>query len=103
MKNKKYNHNKILILNTLTVSMLLASSHIYALQAMEDSDLRAINGQDGVQISTTLSEANIDQLYWSDDAGRGSVSTSSTLKATLDNVKVRQNNASTTPLGFYQR
>lgn len=99
MKNKKYNHNKILILNTLTVSMLLASSHIYALQAMEDSDLRAINGQDGVQISTTLSEANIDQLYWSDDAGRGSVSTNSTLKATLDNVKVRQSNASMTPLG----
>lgn len=80
--------------------MLLASTHIYALQAMEDADLRAINGQDGVQISTTLSEANIDQLYWSDDAGRGSSgATNTTLKATLDTVKIRQSNASTRSLG----
>lgn len=98
MKNKKNNH-QIFVLNVLSLSVLIASSHVYALEALTDRDLRAINGQDGVHISTTLSEANVDQLYWADDAGRGSTgSSNSTLKATVNNVKIRQSNASSTPL-----
>lgn len=87
-------------LNTLTLSMLMLSSPAFALQAMQDEDLRAVNGQDGVQISTTLSEANIDQIYWADDAGKGSTgSTNTTLKATADNVKIRKSSTSNLPLG----
>lgn len=113
MKNNKQNHQftmsrsaktdaQVWSLNTLTLSMLLMgfSAPTFALQAMQDEDLRAVNGQDGVQIITSLSEANIDQVYWADDAGRGSEgATNSTLKATADNVKIRQSNASTVPLG----
>ena len=71
MKNKKNSHNKTLMLNTLALSVFMASGHVYALQVIADEDLRSINGQDGVQISTSLAEANIDQLYWADEAGRG--------------------------------
>lgn len=100
MKNNKQNHNKTLVLNTLTLSMLIATTPIYALEILQDDDLRAVNGQDGVQISTTLSEANIDQLYWADEAGRGSAgATNNVLKATADKIKITKSNTSTVPLG----
>ena len=100
IKNNKQNHRKILMLNTLATSVLLASGQLYALEVMQDDALRAVDGQDGVQISTTLSEANIDQLYWEDDAGRGSLNANgTTLRATADQVKIRQSNASSAPLG----
>lgn len=100
MKNNKHNHKKRLILNTLATSILLATGQAYALELMHDDDLRAVDGQDGVHISSTLSEANIDQLYWTDEAGRGSLSSNgSSLRASADNVKIRQSNASTAPLG----
>ena len=100
MKNKKNSHNKTLILNTLALSVFMASGSVHALQVIGDEDLRSINGQDGVQISTSLTEANIDQLYWADEAGRGTTgATNSTLKATVDHVKIRKSNASTLPLG----
>lgn len=98
----QHKHAQKWTLNTLTFSMLMmgATAPAFALQAMQDEDLRAVNGQDGVQISTTLTEANVDQVYWADEAGRGSEgATNNTLKATVDNVKIRQSNASTVPLG----
>ena len=60
IKNNKQNHRKILMLNTLATSILLVSGQLYALEVMQDDALRAVDGQDGVQISTTLAEANID-------------------------------------------
>lgn len=99
MKNNKHNQYQKFALNTLTISILMASPSLYALEALQDAELRAINGQDGVQISTSLSEANIDQVYWTDDAGRGSTgSSNSVLKASAENVKIRQSNASNLPL-----
>lgn len=97
MKNN--NQNRRFMLKSLTMSMLLLSGHSFALQTMQDEELRSVNGQDGVKISTTLSEANIDQLYWSDDAGRGSISTNTALKATADHVKIQKSNASNQALG----
>lgn len=100
MKNNKHNHRRTLVLNTLTFSILIATGHAYALEALQDDALRAVNGQDGVQISTTLTEANVDQLYWTDNAGRGTTGASNNqLKATADQVKIRKSNTSTTPLG----
>ena len=99
MKNKKQNHYKKLPFNALTLAILTASSGLYALQPMQDADLRAVNGQDGVHVSASLSEANIDQVYWNDDAGRGSVgTTNSGLKAIAENVKIRKSNSSDLPL-----
>ena len=113
MNNKNQNHQhrlgpsstsstKKLVLNRLSLSVFMASvsSSVFALQALQDDDMRAVNGQDGVHISTTLTEANIDQAYWADDAGRGSAgATNNRLKATLDNVKITKSNGSTTPFG----
>lgn len=101
MKNNKSNHASALVLNTLTLSILIASSQSYALEVMQDEALRAVNGQDGVQISTTLSEANIDQLYWTDQAGRSNSSASNNLlQATADKVKITKSNTSTEALGL---
>ena len=100
MKNNKQNHKRNFTLNALAVSVLIASGQSYALQVMQDDDLRAVDGQDGVQISTTLSEANIDQLYWTDDAGRGSITSNGTsLRTSAEKVKIRKSNSSSAPLG----
>ncbi|QIO06682.1 DUF6160 family protein [Acinetobacter shaoyimingii] len=99
MKNNKYSQYQKFALNALTASILLASTSLYALQEMNESDLRAVNGQNGVQLSASLSEANIDQVYWTDDAGRGTAgATNSRLKAIGENVKIRNSNASNLPL-----
>lgn len=80
--------------------MLLASGQIYALEVMQDDALRAVDGQDGILISTTLSAVDIDQLYWEDKAGRGSSTPNTTsLKTSAENVKIRKSNASTAELG----
>ena len=99
MKNNKYMQYKRFTLNTLTLSILVASTGVHALQALPDAELRAINGQDGVHITANIAEANIDQIYWEDQAGRGtSGATNTTLKATGDVVKIRKSNSSTLPL-----
>ena len=71
---------------------MLLSGSVHALQAMDDSDLRAINGQDGEQIATTFDETNVDTLYWTDQAGRGTVATTQKqeLTATADKVKISE-------------
>ncbi|OTG83832.1 DUF6160 family protein [Acinetobacter sp. ANC 4648] len=100
MINRKQNHGKGFILNTLTLSMFFMSGSTYALQALNDSDLRSVNGQDGVHISTTFKEANIDTLYWTDNAGRGTQGAiDSRLTTTADTVKIQKSNALSVPLG----
>lgn len=100
MNNKKYNHSSLLVMNALSLSILLASGHAMALEVMHDEALRSVNGQDGVHISTTLTEANMDQVYWQDQAGRGSSgATNNTLQATADNVSIRKSNVSNQTLG----
>jgi len=70
MNIKKQQHGKRFILNTLALSLLAIHTPVYALQALDDSDLRNVNGQDGVHIEASLKEANIKTLYWTDQAGR---------------------------------
>ena len=101
MINKKQNHGKGFILNTLTLSMLFMSAPTYALEALDDSGLRNINGKDGVYIQTTFKEADIDTLYWMDNAGRGTAgATDSRLMTTADTVKIQQSNILNIPLGL---
>ncbi|MDR0236295.1 DUF6160 family protein [Acinetobacter sp.] len=95
----KQEQRKRFILNTLALSLLAMHLPAYALQAMDDSDLRNVNGQDGVNIEATLKEANIKTLYWTDQAGRAEAdATSQALTATADTVKIQQSNTSTDPL-----
>ena len=100
MKNKKQNHEHGFILKTLAVSVMLLSGSAHALQAMDDSDLRSVNGQDGVSISTTFDEVNFDKLYWTDQVGRGTSGTNlkQELTALAENIKISKSNvASVTP------
>ncbi len=95
----KQQYKKGFILNTLALSMLAIHIPAYALQALDDSDLRNVNGQDGIHIETTLKEANIKTLYWTDQVGRADDSpTSESLTATADVVKLQKSNISATPL-----
>lgn len=95
----KQEQRKRFILNTLAFSLLAMHVPAYALQALDDGDLRNVNGQDGVNIEATLKEANIQTLYWTDQAGRAETdATSQALTATADTVKIQQSNTSTDPL-----
>lgn len=100
MKIKQQDAKKGFILNTLAFSLLVMHVPAYALQAMDDSDLRNVNGQDGINIETSLTEANIDKLYWTDQTGRTETdATGPALTAIANQVKIEKNSAvSTTPL-----
>ena len=99
MKIKNQKNRKGFILNTLALSILAIHTPAYALQALDDGDLRNVNGQDGVHIETTLTEANVKTLYWTDQAGRAeSDATSQALTATADGVKIQQTNRTLDPL-----
>ncbi|RYY80179.1 MAG: hypothetical protein EOO69_03525 [Moraxellaceae bacterium] len=80
-------------LTTLASSLLVLNTSGYALQAMTEQDLRKIDGQDGIQVSTQYDQINIDQLYWQDEAGTAANS-SKTLRATADQVNIGKINGS---------
>ncbi len=57
MNKNKESHGSKFILNTLTASMLLVSGQVFALEALTDADLSAVNGQDGISIQTTSTKS----------------------------------------------
>lgn len=101
MINKKQNHQKGFILNTLSFSMLLLSGSVHALEVMNDADMRAVNGQDGIQMTATLDAANVDALYWTDETGRGTTAPADKQKLTAiaQNVSIQKSNASAIQAG----
>ena len=94
MKKNNENHSTRFILNALTSSMLLMSTSVYALEALTDADMSAVNGQDGISIETSYNEINVDKIYWDDHAG---------LRGQASGIKVRKSNTSTEPLGTRYR
>ena len=104
MKKNNQNHNTAwFALNTLATSMLFINS-AHALQSLDDSALRNVNGQDGVHISTSYDEINVDKLYWQDNAGIGTSSrTNSNLQATAENFKIQSTNANVSNLPISNR
>lgn len=65
------------------------------MQSLDDSALRQINGQDGISINTSFDEVNVKQLYWEDNAGRGSAgATNDQLRAVAEGFKITQSNSS---------
>lgn len=85
-KNKK----RHFVLTTLASSILCLTHTAYALQELQDTDLRQVNGQDGVSLQTTYDEIKVDQLYWEDRAGMAS-NAEQTLRAVANDVRVRKN------------
>lgn len=61
----------------------------FALEALTDADLSAVNGQDGISIQTTFNEINIDNAYWDDHAGTPT-SADQILRAQASGVKIQK-------------
>lgn len=103
MKNKKQSHKTAYFaLNVLAASLLLMSHPVYALQTLDDSALRQVNGQDGIHVATTYDEINVKQFYWQDDVGHGSTDkpyANNTLRAIADTFKISPNTSSGMKLG----
>ena len=80
-------------LTALSASMLLLSGFSFALQVVSDSDLRETEGQDGVDLTVSYSQVDINKLYWEDMVGTPAGAAEQALRATANNVKIRDTNA----------
>ncbi|TEU24775.1 DUF6160 family protein [Alkanindiges illinoisensis] len=77
-------------LSTLAGSLLLAQGSAYALQEMNEQDMRKIDGQDGIYIGTEYDRIDVDKVYWEDKAGTASNSEES-LRAYANGVSITPN------------
>lgn len=75
-------------LTVLSLSMLLIQSS-YALQVLDDSDLRDTEGQDGIDLTINYTQADIGSMYWEDMAGTATGASEQTLRAVANTVKIR--------------
>ena len=75
-------------LTVLSLGILLAQTG-YALQVLEDNDLRDIEGQDGIDLNISYSQADIGNMYWEDMAGTATGSTEQALRASANAVQIR--------------
>ncbi|MFO1374554.1 MAG: hypothetical protein U1E99_08200 [Agitococcus sp.] len=76
-------------LTILSLSILLAQS-CYALQVLEDNDLRDVEGQDGLDVNISYSEADIGNMYWEDSVGTATTGApEQALRASANTVKIR--------------
>nr|WP_227612139.1 hypothetical protein [Acinetobacter sp. S54] len=67
----------------------------YAMQAMNDSDMRAVDGQDGIVAEVGYGSVGFDQIYWDDKTGSSTAaSTQDSLRASLTGVKITSANPS---------
>ncbi|MCU4414688.1 hypothetical protein KTH71_11715 [Acinetobacter sp. WU_MDCI_Axc73] len=91
----KMDKQKKFLLNALTCSILFYIQSSYAMQVMNDSDMRAVDGQDGVVAELSYGSVNFDQIYWDDKTGSSTPGgTQDSLRASLNGVKITTANAS---------
>lgn len=77
-------------LSTLAGSLLLAQGSVYALQEMNEQDMRKIDGQDGIYIGTEYDRIDVDKVYWEDKAGTAA-NNEETLRAYTNGVSITPN------------
>jgi hypothetical protein len=71
MKNKKNNQRQSF--NKLSLVIVVAAinhTNSYALQEMSDTELGAIDAQDGLNVNAEYDSATINRMYWQDKAGQ---------------------------------
>ncbi|MFW1812371.1 DUF6160 family protein [Acinetobacter ursingii] len=94
MTANKLNKQKKFLLNVLSCSILFSMQNSYAMQAMNDSDMRAVDGQDGIVADVSYGSVGFDQLYWDDKTGSSATAnTQDSLRASLTGVKITTANA----------
>ncbi|WP_171498043.1 DUF6160 family protein [Acinetobacter ursingii] len=90
----KLNKQKKILLNVLSCSILFSMQNSHAMQAMNDSDMRAVDGQDGIVADVSYGSVGFDQLYWDDKTGSSATAnTQDSLRASLTGVKITTANA----------
>lgn len=90
----KLNKQKKILLNVLSFSILFSMQNSYAMQAMNDSDMRAVDGQDGIVAEVSYGSVGFDQLYWDDKTGSSATENAQdSLRASLTGVKITTANA----------
>ena len=88
--NKKNGHHPMMRMTVLAMSLCAVHSSVYAMQAMNEQELRAINAQDGIILDTSYDSINIDRLYWEDKVGMVDGSDTA-LRAYADGVSITKN------------
>ncbi|MEF9957032.1 MAG: hypothetical protein RR767_07515 [Acinetobacter sp.] len=83
--NKKNGIHKAFALSALSMSIILLSQSVFALEELTDQALSNVNGQDGVDLSIDFDRANFDKFYWEDKAGTAT-NAEQTLRANANNV-----------------
>ncbi|MBK7300973.1 MAG: hypothetical protein IPI79_11925 [Moraxellaceae bacterium] len=91
MKKTKIN-TRSFALTTLSASMLLLSDAVFALQVLQDSDLRQVEGQDGIELTIDYTQVDINKMYWEDQAGTATGATEQVLRAEANTVKIYDSN-----------
>ena len=81
-------------LTVLAMSLCAVNMSAHALQAMDESALRAVNAQDGLMLDTQYDSLNIDKLYWEDKTGVGADDTA--VRAYANNIAITGSNLGTT-------
>lgn len=77
-------------LSTLASSLMLMQGSAYALQEMNEQDMRKIDGQDGIYIGTEYDRIDVDKVYWEDKAGTAT-NTEETLRGYVNGVSITPN------------
>ena len=95
MKNNKNRQLPVFRLTALAMSLCAAQSSVYAMQALNEQDLRAVNAQGGIMLDTQYDSLNIDRLYWEDKVGM-STGSDTALRAYADGIAITGSNLGTT-------
>ena len=90
MKNNKNRQLPVFRLTALAMSLCAAQSSVYAMQALDEQDLRAVNAQDGIMLDAQYDSLNIDRLYWEDKVGM-STGSDTALRAYADGISITKN------------
>ena len=93
MQNNKKFQRPLFRLTVLAMSLCAAQSSVYAMQALNEQDMRAVNAQDGIMLDTQYDSLNIDRLYWEDKAGM-STGSDTALRAYADGISITKNSPS---------
>lgn len=78
-----------------SVFLIMHAPAAYALQALDDSALSGVNGQDGLLIDLEYDQIQLDRLYWEDRTG-SSTNVDTALRGYANNVSITGNNLGTT-------
>ena len=78
-------------LTLLSFCLLASIHHTYAMQMLDEHDMRTVNGQDGLSINTELTEANIDKVYWQDNTTNANKATEA-IRATANGINIKNPN-----------